>query len=145
MNKAACTEADLARGLTENKIDRVQRYALITRIVVFEPLEAYRKGGWRRESQNVGFRRKLIIKGAVACRWGATRQVGKKLKEGTGEFVELWECRGQLGTADEPWWMKKPADPALAASATNVPVLGLKGKGKQPDLESFQPRLWATI
>jgi hypothetical protein len=141
-NRSACTEADPEAGLDKKKLDRVHRYAFLSRIVVFGPLEAWRKGGWRKNSGQIGQRRKLIIKGAVACRWGATRRFGDKLEPGQGEFVELRDCRDQLGKRDG-WWLSAPRDPAMAA--TDVPVLGLKGKGRQPDLAGFEPSPYATV
>ena len=142
-NRSSSTMADPDQGLNEKKLAQVRRYAFLNRIVVFEPLEAYRKGGWRPDSDKAGLRRKLIIKGTVACRWGATR----KNNPAEGAFFEFRECRDQLGKAKlgKQWWMEKPADPALGESTVNVPILGEKGKGHQPNLHGFQPRLYATI
>jgi hypothetical protein len=141
-NRASKTVAEPEKGLTEEKSDRVQKYALLSRIVVFEPLEAYRKGGWREEDRNKGYRRMLICKGAIACRWGATRKFGKG-HSSEGSFVELRDAVDRLGRGKK-WWNETPVDPALAAE--NVPVLGTKGKGRQPeDLTGFQPRWFSTI
>ena len=74
-NRSAYTKADVDKGLDEAKISRVHKYGFLSRVVVFEPLEAYQKGGWRENNLNLGLRRKLITKGAVACRWGATRKL----------------------------------------------------------------------
>lgn len=148
-NRASNTVANKVVNLSEAQASRVQKYAFLSRIVVFEPLEAYRKGGWRSENHSAGFRRKLICKGAVACRWGATRQFGKKASAGEGEFLELRECRGKLGRdhdADRgPWWEHEPYDPAAAANSKNVPVLGKKGETFKKDLTGFKPRWWAHV
>jgi hypothetical protein len=39
------TVADDNKGLTQARVDRVHKYAFLTRIVVFEPLGACRKCG----------------------------------------------------------------------------------------------------
>jgi hypothetical protein len=142
-HRSGCTKADPEMGLDEKKVDRIKRYGFLSRIVVFDPLEAYQKGGWREENKNAGQRRKLICKGTVAARWGATRKVTEGNVE--GEFVELKDCRGKLGTATKKWWNMPPYDPARGEDVVNVPVLGEKGTLHQPDLQNFKPRLWSTI
>ena len=89
----------------------------------------------------------FIIKGAVACRWGATRKFGPKANIAEGDFQDLRSIAKELGGPAskrdrEQWWTQKPADPGWAAK--NVPILGKKGDGGQPDLTEFQPRWWST-
>lgn len=85
-NRSAYTLAEPGKKPTEKKFDRVHKYGFLSRIVVFEPLEAYRKAGWRTKDKDVGIRRELICKGAVACRWGATRKFGEKANPAEGQF-----------------------------------------------------------
>lgn len=142
--RSAYTKADPDNGLDEKKVDRIKRYGFLSRVVVFDPLEAYQKGGWRKENEKIGQRRKLICKGAVAARWGATRKVTEGNVE--GEFVELKDCHGQLGSASKVrWWNLSPLDPAWGEGVVNVPVLGENGTGHQRSLQNFKPRLWSTI
>lgn len=149
-NRADQTVADAEQGFTEEKAKKVRNYNLLSRIIVFEPLEAYRRGGWRAEDHDKGWRKTVIVKGAIAARWGAPRRFGNKSDPNEGEFLELKDSLKTFGEAGEAWnltswWVKSETrsvtDPAYSTAVLGrVPVMGLKGEGEQPDLSEFNPK-----
>ncbi|KAF2435371.1 hypothetical protein EJ08DRAFT_656385 [Tothia fuscella] len=114
-------------SLSESSVNNIKIYQPLTRIIVFDSIEVYRRGGWRGVDSEKGFRVKTLVGGRVATRWGVPQAgspwvkapkesvwlgLGEALKKGFGE-----RCS---------WAYKKCRDPAHAIKG--FPVVGLKGK-----------------
>jgi len=85
-------------GSNEAEIKERWTWSALTRVVGWDGVVAYRKGGWRDgEDKKKGFRVRRITRSKVALRWGKPRRFGKG-KDGKGVddgYKELYEVIGK--------------------------------------------------
>jgi hypothetical protein len=148
-------------GLTEEVVHDVwNNWQELVRVICFDRVEAYRKGGWRPQDGEKGFRRRGIAPARVAVRWGRQAdwkaikqkdkedstvkfpyqsrdgviQATKKVDRNTIGFVQLRDCIRDFGKGDH-WYNRGLIDPSYSDSNAGVIIPG--SKSREPQLQNW--------
>lgn len=165
-NRADKTVACPLYGLTQEKVKQVHSYDPLIRIICSGAVETYRKGGWRPNDAQKGFRKRVLFPARVMLRWGRPQEKSSlpsghqeaesRSRHTRASYISFRQAVGYLGIFRDtiatstfgearglPWYLQYHLlngmrDPAW--SVEGYPILGERGTGNQPSgLQKFQP------
>lgn len=163
-DRADATATNPRYALTEDKIKQIHRSNALIRVICSGAVETYRKGGWRPQDINKGFRKRTLFSARVILRWERPREKSS-LPSGDqkstspshnnpASYMTFHDAVRRLGVyrdivtnatcgegIGKTWYLRRDlvvGDPAR--DMEGYTVLGARGRDQQPPrLEVFKP------